>query len=347
MCAALIGSSPEHTAVLDAIALVSRVDSTVLVLGETGTGKELVARAIHEASARRKQRFVAVNCAAIPASLLETELFGHERGAFTGAVAQTSGRFQAAHHGTLFLDEVGDLPLEMQPKLLRALQERQVERLGSGGRSTPIDARVIAATHQDLWAMVERGAFREDLYYRLNVFPIFVPPLRERQQDIPLLVAHFVREFAQRHGKGIDNVPEAWVESLKGRTWRGNIRELQNVVERAVITAADGVLRASAAERERGAHCQTRSLADLTRAHILATLRETDWVVGGVNGAAARLGLCRTTLIAKMERLGITKDSRERSAARHSDASEARRSRAPHCDCARDFKAPCSGHASN
>jgi transcriptional regulator with GAF, ATPase, and Fis domain len=306
MSATLIGRGPKMRAVLDAIEVVAPVDSTVLLLGETGTGKELLARAIHDASARRQRRFVPVNCAAIPATLLESELFGHERGAFTGAVAQTNGRFQAAHGGTLFLDEIGDLPLEMQPKLLRALQERQVERLG-GGRPVPVDVRVIAATHQDLWGMVERGAFRADLYYRLNVFPLSVPPLRERREDIPLLVAHFVETFAERHGKVIQHVPDELLTALQDEPWRGNVRELQNVIERAVITAQDGVLRVSAGERRPPRDTlMAWTLADVTRDHIMATLRETNGVVGGSNGAAARLGLCRTTLIAKMQRLGIS-----------------------------------------
>ena len=309
MFAEMIGQSSALRAVFDAMALVALVDSTVLVQGETGTGKELIARAIHQAGARRAQRFVAVNCAAIPAPLLESELFGHERGAFTGAITRTNGRFQAAHRGTLFLDEVGDLPLEMQPKLLRALQERHVERLGSSGRPVPIDVRVIAATHRDLWKMVEQGSFRADLYYRLNVFPILVPPLRERRDDIPLLIAHFIRKFAERYGKGIVNVPEDLIEALKGQPWPGNVRELENVIERAMIMTTDGVLRAAAAEpRQRCDVPLTLTLAALTRDYILATLRETHWVVGGSNGAAARLGLCRTTLIAKMQRLGISRE---------------------------------------
>jgi formate hydrogenlyase transcriptional activator len=324
MSADLIGASPCFRTILDDVALVAGVDSTVLVLGETGTGKGVVARAIHEAGARRQRPFVAVNCAALPAPLLESELFGHERGAFTGAVMQTRGRFQAADGGTLFLDEIGDLPLEMQPKLLRALQERQVERLGSGGRAVDVDVRVIAATNQDLWEMVQRGTFRADLYYRLNVFPIVVPSLRERAADIPLLVEHFVQRLSARLGKPAPHVPEELMESLKRRAWRGNIRELENVIERAVITSTDGVLRAPLVERPtlpplRPQHepvpAPAWTLADVTREHIMATLRETNWVVGGTKGAAARLGMCRTTLIAKMQRLGISRESRNQ--ARH------------------------------
>ena len=237
----LIGSSAKFRAVLDEINMVAPVDSAVLVQGETGTGKEVIAQAIHEASPRRQNRFVALNCAAIPSALLESELFGHERGAFTGAVAQTMGRFQAADRGTLFLDEIGDLPLELQPKLLRALQEKQFERLG-GGRTIQVDVRVIAATNQDLWRMVQERKFRADLYYRLNVFPITLPPLREREDDIPLLIEHFVQKFAKRQGKSIDRIPDEVMEALKRHDWPGNIRELQNVIERAVIMTTGPVL---------------------------------------------------------------------------------------------------------
>jgi formate hydrogenlyase transcriptional activator len=239
--AGLIGSSSKFQAVLDEINMVAPVDCAVLVQGETGTGKEVIAQAIHEASPRRQNRFVALNCAAIPSALLESELFGHERGAFTGAVAQTIGRFQAADRGTLFLDEIGDLPLELQPKLLRALQEKQFERLG-GGRTFQVDVRVIAATNQDLWRMVQERKFRADLYYRLNVFPITLPPLREREDDIPLLIEHFVQKFAKRQGKSIDQIPDEVMEVLKRHDWPGNIRELQNVIERAVIMTTGPVL---------------------------------------------------------------------------------------------------------
>jgi formate hydrogenlyase transcriptional activator len=317
MCSDLIGASPQFRAVLDQIHMVAPVDTAVLLQGETGTGKELIARAIHDGSPRRHQRFVAVNCAAIPVALLESELFGHERGAFTGAVTPAIGKFQAADRGTLFLDEIGDLPLEVQPKLLRVLQEQEVERLGSGSRSVKVNVRVIAATNQDVWRMVQERGFRADLYYRLNVFPITVPPLRERKEDIPLLVIHFVRAFAERQSKVIDHIPDHVMEALKHQAWLGNIRELQNVIERAVVGTTGGTLRAPNVE------CQTRpsvaaalTLADAERVHILATLRATNWVVGGWNGAAARLGVSRTTLIAKMQRLGVSSESSKQQARR-------------------------------
>lgn len=304
---ALIGQSEAFTEVVQAIATVAPVDSAVLLLGETGTGKEVIARAIHAESVRRHRRWVAVNCAAIPASLLESELFGHERGAFTGAVARTDGRFQAADGGTLFLDEVGDLPLDLQPKLLRALQEHQVERLGSGGRPDAIDVRVIAATNQDLEDLVERRAFRADLFYRLNVFPIRIPPLRERLEDIPLLATHFVQRFAERLGRPPLHVPQEVIEALKQHSWPGNVRELQNVIERAVVSARSGTLQLAHSRFSAGRLASPpRTLADVERAHIVATLQATNGVIGGWNGAAARLGLPRTTLIARMQRLGIT-----------------------------------------
>jgi formate hydrogenlyase transcriptional activator len=309
MSSHLIGSSARFRAVLDEINMVAPVDSAVLLDGETGTGKELVARAIHDASPRRHRRFVAVNCAAIPAALLESELFGYERGAFTGAVAQTLGRFQAADGGTLFLDEIGDLPLELQPKLLRVLQEGEIERLGSGGRPVQVDARVIAATNMELSAMVQERTFRADLYYRLNVLPITLPPLRERKEDIPLLVAHFVRKFAERQGKALDHIPDDVMDVLRERPWPGNIRELQNVLERAVVSAADGTLRLPNTDAQRRTNTAAAvTLADAERAHIRAALRETHWVVGGWKGAAARLGVSRTTLIAKMQRLGLSNE---------------------------------------
>jgi formate hydrogenlyase transcriptional activator len=321
MVAQLIGESRAFRQVLDAIAMVATVDSAVLLLGETGTGKELVARAIHDAGPRRHQRFVAVNCAAIPTGLLENELFGHERGAFTGAVTQAIGRFQTADHGTLFLDEIGDLPVELQPKLLRVLQEQQIERLGSGGRPLQLDVRVIAATNQDLWEMVQRRAFRADLYYRLNVFPIMMPPLRKRVEDIPLLVTHFVRRLAERQGKTIQQIPEPVIEALKRQPWPGNVRELQNVIERAVIATTGSVLQAppSADGHIDDRLASTRTLAEVERDHILATLHAANWVIGGWNGAAARLGLSRTTLIARMQRLGLSRES-ARSAGPHSAA---------------------------
>ena len=305
----LIGSSAKFRAVLDQINMVAPVNSTVLVQGETGTGKEMIAQAIHEASPRRRNCFVALNCAAIPGALLESELFGHERGAFTGATAQTIGRFQSADRGTLFLDEIGDLPLELQPKLLRALQEKQVERLG-GGRTLHVDVRVIAATNQDLWRMVLERKFRHDLYYRLNVFPICLPPLREREDDIPILIEHFVQTFAKRQGKSIHYIPDVVMEALKRHDWPGNVRELQNVIERAVIMTTGPVLQL----QTRGLMTQSagsvlpRTLEDAERAHITKTLYETNWVVGGRGGAAVRLGLARTTLIAMMQRLGIRRE---------------------------------------
>jgi formate hydrogenlyase transcriptional activator len=306
----LIGSCAKFRVVLEQINMVAPVDSAVLVQGETGTGKEVIAQAIHEASPRRRNRFVALNCAAIPSALLESELFGHERGSFTGAVAQTMGRFQSADRGTLFLDEIGDLPLDLQPKLLRALQEKQFERLG-GGRTFQVDVRVIAASNQDLWRMVQERKFRPDLYYRLNVFPISLPPLREREDDIPILIEHFVQKFANRQGKSIDCIPDEVMEALKRHDWPGNIRELQNVIERAVIMTTGPVL----AFQTRGFMTQhfgsapTRTLKDAERAHITETLRETNWVVGGRGGAAAKLGLARTTLIAMMQRLGIRRET--------------------------------------
>jgi formate hydrogenlyase transcriptional activator len=305
----LIGTSAKFQAVLDAINMVAPVDSAVLIQGETGTGKEAIARAIHETSPRRQNRFVAVNCAAIPSALLESELFGHERGAFTGAVAQTTGRFQAADRGTLFLDEIGDLPLELQPKLLRALQEKEVERLGNG-RTVQVDVRIVAATNQDLGRMVEERKFRADLYYRLNVFPITLPPLREREDDIPLLAEHFVRKFAQRLRKSIEFIPAEVMRALQCYHWPGNIRELQNVLERAVITTRGPVLDLRATGLAAGSvgSPSGKTLIDAQRGHILAALGKTKWIVSGPRGAAAELGLPRTTLIAMMQRLGISRE---------------------------------------
>jgi formate hydrogenlyase transcriptional activator len=306
----LIGSSPRFRTVLEQISMVAPVECAVLIEGETGTGKEVVAQAIHRAGPRRQNNFVALNCAAIPVALLESELFGHERGAFTGAVAPTTGRFQAADRGTLFLDEIGDLPLELQPKLLRVLQEQQFERLG-GGRTFQVDVRIVAATNQDLWRMVQERKFRADLYYRLNVFPIALPPLRERADDIPLLVEHFVRKFAGQQNKPIDQIPDAVIDGLKQYRWPGNIRELQNFIERAVIMTPGRVLRPNLGEliMKDALSTPARTLADAERAHIMATLRETNWVVGGQRGAATRLGLPRTTLIARMQRLGIARQA--------------------------------------
>jgi formate hydrogenlyase transcriptional activator len=313
----LVGCSTKFRALLDNVDMIAPADSAVLLQGETGTGKEVVARAIHEASPRRKNRFVALNCAAIPSTLLESELFGHEKGAFTGAVTQTVGRFKAADRGTLFLDEIGDLPLELQPKLLRALQEKQFERLG-GVQTLQVDVRVIAATNRDLGQMILERKFRADLYYRLNVFPITLPPLRERRADIGLLAEHFVQKFARQQGKVVDTIPGEVLAALEDHDWPGNIRELQNVIERGVIMTAGPVLSGKSTEHLRrfetvpvcfpgvAEPARITTLADAERAHITATLRATSWVIGGPNGAAAQLGLPRTTLLAMMQRLGIS-----------------------------------------
>jgi transcriptional regulator with GAF, ATPase, and Fis domain len=305
----LIGSSKKFQAVLDDVQVVSPAECAVLVQGETGTGKEVIARAIHDSGPRRTGPFIGLNCAAIPGALLESELFGHERGAFTGAVAQTIGRFQAAHGGTLFLDEIGDLPLELQPKLLRVLQEQQYERLGSS-RTLRADVRVIAATNQDLSQMVEEKTFRADLYYRLSVFPIRLPSLRERKDDIPSLVRHFVQRYSRQMSKSIDEVPDQVLEILRSYHWPGNIRELQNFVERSVIMTRGNVLSPRINElkllMQETASAPTQTLSDAERTHILGILKETNWVVGGQDGAAARLGLPRTTLISRMQKLGIS-----------------------------------------
>jgi formate hydrogenlyase transcriptional activator len=303
----LIGSSSKFRALMTDVARVAPVDSAVLIQGETGTGKEVIARAIHEASPRRHNRFVALNCAAIPSALLESELFGHERGAFTGACAQTKGRFQMADGGTLFLDEIGDMPLELQPKLLRALQEREFERLGSN-QTVRVNVRVVAATNQDLAELVNKKLFRADLFYRLNVIPLNLPPLRERVQDIQPLTEFFVAKFAACLNKRIDLIPDEVMAALQAHDWPGNIRELQNAIERAVLFSPGSVLRLPlglrqrAPERSEGA---ARTLADADREHILETLTQTDWLIGGQDGAANRLGLPRTTLIYKMRKLGI------------------------------------------
>jgi transcriptional regulator with GAF, ATPase, and Fis domain len=303
----LIGSSPKFRAVLADVERVAPVDCAVLIQGETGTGKEVIARAIHEASPRRNQRFVALNCAAIPSALLESELFGHERGAFTGACTQTKGRFQMADEGTLFLDEIGDMPLELQPKLLRALQEREFERLG-GAQTVRVNVRVVAATNQDLEQLVTKKLFRVDLFYRLNVIPIRLPPLRERVQDIPLLTEFFVARFAARFNQPIDSIPDQVMAVLKAHDWPGNIRELQNFIERAVLFSPGSVLRLPLDLKQTVKQIPdsvSRTLADAEREHILETLRQTDWLIGGQDGAANRLGLPRTTLIYKMRKLGI------------------------------------------
>jgi formate hydrogenlyase transcriptional activator len=303
----LIGSSPKFRAVLTDVERIAPVDSAVLIQGETGTGKEVFARAIHEASPRRNHRFVALNCAAIPSALLESELFGHERGAFTGACTQTMGRFQMADGGTLFLDEIGDMPLELQPKLLRALQEREFERLGSA-RTVRVNVRVVAATNQDLAELVAKKLFRADLFYRLNVIPLCLPPLRERVQDILPLTKFFVGKFAARLNKPIDSIPDEVIEVLKAHDWPGNIRELQNFIERAVLFSPGSVLRVPMDFKQpakQSSEAVARTLADADRDHILETLNQTNWLIGGQDGAANRLGLPRTTLIYKMRKLGI------------------------------------------
>ena len=304
----LIGSSRSLQQVRDAVQMVARTDSSVMIQGETGTGKELVAQAIHEASSRSRGAYVKLNCAAMPADLVESELFGHERGAFTGAWTQTTGRFQQAHNGTLFLDEVGDLPIELQPKLLRVLQEQEFERLGSS-RTIRVDVRVVAATNQDLFQMVQERRFRADLFYRLNVFPIRVPPLRDRMEDLPMLVRHFVRIFARRMNKEINHIPEEFMSALRLHDWPGNIRELQNILERSVILCSGPVLQLPRVDLKRMVPAKIpmvlRTLAEAEREHISEVLREANGVVGGPNGAAARLGVARTTLLYRMEKLGM------------------------------------------
>jgi formate hydrogenlyase transcriptional activator len=305
----ILGNSPALEFVLSEVERVAPTDSTVLVLGETGTGKELIARAVHNLSARCGRPFIKLNCAAIPFDLLESELFGHEKGAFTGAFAQKIGRFEMADGGTLFLDEIGDMPLALQPKLLRVLQEQEFERVGSG-RTHRINVRVVAATHRDLTEMVARKEFRGDLYYRLNVFPVALPPLRERRQDIPQLVWHFVEICARRMGKQIDHIPPDMLAAFTSYSWPGNVRELQNLVERAVIRSNNGVLvnPLVISEKLSNAPVPPRStLSDSQRASILQALQITGWVIGGSGGAAARLGLKRTTLIAKMKKFGISR----------------------------------------
>jgi len=301
----IIGNSPALEFVLAEVERVAPTDSTVLVLGETGTGKELIARAIHNISARCGRPFVKLNCAAIPFDLLESELFGHERGAFTGAIAQKIGRFEMADTGTLFLDEIGDLPLALQPKLLRVLQEQEFERLGSG-RTHRINVRLVAATHRDLGEMVAKKEFRSDLYYRLNVFPVELPPLRERREDIPQLATHFVEVFARRMGKRIEHIPQDILDAFISYSWPGNVRELQNLIERAVIRSDNGVLANPLPDKNPvTVKVSENRFRDCTRALILHALREAGWVIGGPAGAAVRLGLKRTTLIAKMKKLGI------------------------------------------
>jgi len=304
----IIGQSAAFQYILNQVRVIATSDSVTLIQGETGTGKEVVARFIHDQSSRSRGPFVKLNCAAIPGPLLESELFGHERGAFTGAIAQTTGRFQQADQGTLFLDEIGDLPLELQPKLLRALQESEFERLGSS-RTIRVNVRVVAATNQDLAQLVRRKQFRADLYYRLNVIPITLPPLRERVEDIPLLVQYFVRKYSARMQKSIDVIPSEVMDVLKAHDWPGNIRELQNCIERAVVLSSGAVLRPTLTELRHmtimPSAAAAQTFREAAREHILEVLGQTRWVIGGRNGAAERLGLPRTTLIYKMRKLGI------------------------------------------
>jgi formate hydrogenlyase transcriptional activator len=312
----IIGKSAALESILEQVEQVASTDSTVLIEGETGTGKELIAHAIHNASQRCGRPFIKLNCAAIPLDLLENELFGHEKGAFTGAIAQKIGRFESANKGTLFLDEVGDIPPALQPKLLRVLQEQEFERLGSG-RTHKVDVRLVGATNRNLVKMVARGQFRSDLYYRLNVFPILLPALRERREDIPALVTHFVKMFTRRMGKQVDSIPPETMAAFQWHSWPGNIRELQNLVERAVILSRDGVLPNPLRKKQtefmipslhstRTFH-SSMTVEDSGSTLILETLEKAGWIVGGPRGAAAKLGLKRTTLLAKMRRLGISR----------------------------------------
>jgi formate hydrogenlyase transcriptional activator len=304
--------------ILKQVETVAPTDSTVLICGETGTGKELIARAVHNLSPRRSNAFVKINCAAIPAALLESELFGHERGAFTGAVSQSVGRFEVANQGTIFLDEIGELPLELQPKLLRVLQEREFERLGST-RTLHTDVRLIAATNRDLQALVQEQKFRDDVYYRLAVFPVRIPPLRERPEDIPLLVSHYVPQFSRRLGKIIDTIPSETMNALVQYAWPGNIRELQNVLERAVILTPGPALRIASEDLRIPDHAPPSPPSPQTgpspsgsaapdeaeRQRILRALEQSDGIVAGPHGAAARLGMKRSTLQARMQKMGI------------------------------------------
>src|SRR5467141_3087270 len=310
----IIGEGPALEAVLEQVGRVAPTGSTVLIQGETGTGKELIAHAIHNISSRCGRSFVRLNCAAIPLDLLESELFGHEKGAFTGAIAQKIGRFELADKGTHFLDEVGDIPSGLQPKLLRVLQEQEFERLGSA-RTHQVDVRLVAATNRDLTEMVNRGEFRSDLYYRLNVFPLLLPPLRERREDIPALVTHFVGIHGRRMGKQIEHIPAETMAALSSYPWPGNIRELQNLIERAVILSNDGVLPnplPTTGNQPVTVSSSATTLKDSERALILQTLEQLDWVIGGPKGAAATLGLKRTTLIKRMQKLGISRPCLQR-----------------------------------
>jgi formate hydrogenlyase transcriptional activator len=309
----IIGKSPALESVLEQVERVAPTDSTVLIQGETGTGKELIAHAIHSLSSRCGRPFVRLNCAAIPLDLLESELFGHEKGAFTGAIAQKIGRFELADKGTLFLDEVGDIPPALQPKLLRVLQEQEFERLGST-RTHQVDVRLVAATNRNLMEMANRGEFRSDLYYRLNVFPVLLPPLRERREDISALVAHFVEIYGRRMGRQIEHIPPETMSALMSYDWPGNIRELQNLMERAVILSNDGVLPnplSTAVTVAVKASPTATTLRDSERILILRTLESVGWVIGGAKGAATKLGLKRTTLIHKMQKLGISRSSHQ------------------------------------
>jgi formate hydrogenlyase transcriptional activator len=306
--AEIIGQSRNLKRVLNQVETVAPTGSTVLILGETGTGKELVAQAIHNVSSRRGNNLVRADCASIPTGLLESELFGHEKGAFTGAIARNIGRFELAHGGTLFLDEVGDIPLELQSKLLRVLQEQEFERLGST-KTVRVNFRLVAATHRNLPEMVEQGQFRSDLYYRLNVFPIEVPALRERPEDIPLLLSHFAKTYAYRMNKRIETIRAEDMDIFVDYHWPGNVRELQNIVERCVILSPGPVLNTAPFAELRRSHrtatAKARTLAEVERDFILDALRDTDWVVGGPDGASVRLGVKRTTLLYKMRRHGI------------------------------------------
>jgi len=314
----IVGNSPALQRLLKAIETVAPTGASVLIMGETGTGKELVARAVHRLSRRANRAFVKMNSAALPAALLEAELFGHERGAFTGATAQRVGRFELAHQGTLFLDEIGDMPLELQPKLLRVLQEQEFERLGSS-RTQKIDVRMVAATNQDLLERVGTGEFRRDLYYRLNVFPVRIPPLRERRDDIPPLAAHFARKFAAKMEKAVLPISAETLKVLQAYDYPGNVRELENIIERAVILSDGGFLKIDFPDSHaaRVADCagSSQTLEDFERRFIEQTLAATAWRVGGVNGAAERLGLNRSTLVSKMRKLGIFRRERQDSIA--------------------------------
>jgi len=313
----VIGNSPALESVLEQVERVAPTDSTVLIQGETGTGKELIAHAIHNLSSRCGRPFVRLNCAAIPLDLLESELFGHEKGAFTGAIAQKVGRFELADKGTLFLDEVGDIPPALQPKLLRVLQEQEFERLGST-RTHRVDVRLVAATNRNLMEMANDGEFRSDLYYRLNVFPVLLPPLRERREDIPALVTHFVEIYSRRMSREIEHIPTATMSALTSYEWPGNIRELQNLIERAVILSNEGVLPNPLPARGTSTvatFSAPTTLRDSERNLILQTLESVGWVIGGPKGAAAKLGLKRTTLIHKMQKLGISRSVYQRSPA--------------------------------